>query len=87
MKNYCTSSKFSWTTLWACAFHKKKIHLDHVSRAIQHGIHDIFPPDNNNDEDPTSYKKLKKGDGAWAICKDVLGWTLDGKLKTVKLEK
>ena len=43
---------------------QNKIHLDHVSRAIQHGIHDIFPPDNNNDEDPTSHKKLKKGDGA-----------------------
>ena len=63
-----------------------KIHLDHVSRVIQHGIHDIFPPDNNNDKDTTSYKKLKKGDGAWAIRKDVLGWTIYGKLKTIELE-
>ena len=66
---------------------QNKIQLDHVSRAIQHGIHDIFPPDENDDEDPTSHKKLKKGDGAWAIRKDVLGWTLDGDVKTVELEE
>ena len=35
---------------------RSKLELDHVSRAIQHGIHDVFPPDTNDDEDPTSLK-------------------------------
>ena len=66
---------------------RSKLELDHVSRAIQHGIHDIFPPDTDDDEDPTSLKKLRKGDGAWALRKDVLGWTFDGDDKTVELEE
>ena len=39
--------------------------LDHVSGAILNGIHDVFPPDENDEEDPTSLKKLQKEDGAW----------------------
>ena len=66
---------------------RSKLELDHVSRAIQHGIHDIFPPDANDEEDPTSLKKLRKGDGAWALRKDVLGWTFDGENKTVELQE
>ena len=31
--------------------------LRHVANAIMHGIHDVFPPNNNDDKDPISEKK------------------------------
>jgi len=34
-----------------------KEQLRHVANAIMHGIHDVFPPNNNDDEDPISEKK------------------------------
>jgi hypothetical protein len=39
--------------------------LRHVANAIMHGIHDVFPPDNNDDEDQISEKKMKKGEGLY----------------------
>jgi hypothetical protein len=35
--------------------------LQHVAQAVMHGIHDVFPEDNDDDNDPISNKKLKKG--------------------------
>ena len=37
--------------------------------------------------DPISLKKLKRLEGAWMVRKDILGWTFDGKNKTMELEK
>ena len=50
-------------------------------------IHDIFPPSPTEvAEDPVLFKKLHQGEGAWAIRKDILGWTFDGEHKTMELE-
>lgn len=35
--------------------------LQHVAEAVLHGIHDVFPADPIDDNDPISLKKLKKG--------------------------
>jgi hypothetical protein len=60
--------------------------LDHVASAILNGIHDVFPPNDTDDnEDPTSLKKLLKGDGAWDVVKEILGWVFDGDAKTIEL--
>ena len=46
--------------------------LRHVVNAIMHGIHDVFPPDNNDNKDPISEKKIKKGKGLYDIKKNAL---------------
>jgi len=50
-----------------------------------HGIHDVFPPAMNEEEDPNSVKKLRNGDGAWALLKDILGFDFEGHEKTMIL--
>jgi hypothetical protein len=60
--------------------------LQHAANAIINGIHDIFPPRSENDDDPVSFKKITKGDGTWLLQKDILGFTFDGKGKTIWLE-
>ena len=59
--------------------------LDHVASATMHGIHDVFPPEEDCDNDPISNKKLRKGDAEWANVKEVLGMTFDGVNKTIWL--
>ena len=52
-------------------------HLLHTSRAMLHGIHEIFPPPavtGHNGFDPIVEAKLRKGEGMWDITKEVLGW-------------
>ena len=44
-------------------------HLDHVVNAVMHGIHDVFPPAEEEEDDPISRKKLKKGAGGFATRK------------------
>ena len=62
--------------------------LRHFSNAVMFGIHDIFPPNDIDDNnDPISAKKLDKLDGSWATVKDILGLTFDGVEKTVWLEE
>ena len=61
--------------------------LLHVSRALLHAIHDIFPPPSitgSTMEDPISYKKLLL-DGIWATTKEVLGWYLNGHDRTISI--
>jgi len=41
--------------------------LDHVANSLLHAIHDVFPAEDNDKNDPASLKKLIKGDGQWAI--------------------
>jgi len=60
--------------------------LRHVANAIMHGIHDVFPPDNNDDADPMSEKKMKKGEGLYDTEKMLLGFDFDGDAKTMWLE-
>jgi hypothetical protein len=42
------------------------------------GIHDIFPSNVIDSEDPISYTKILKGKGVWALQKDILGFMFDG---------
>ena len=50
------------------------------------GIHDIFPPDKNDVNDPILLKKLLKGDGQYSTQKCLLGFDFDGNDKTLWLE-
>ena len=65
-----------------------KDHLTHVSRALLHGVHSIFPPPQitgHPGEDPCALKKLIEGDGTWAYRKEILGWIFDGRSFTIQL--
>ena len=50
------------------------------------GIHDIFPPDDNDDNDPLLEKKLLKRDGQYDVLKTLLGFDFDGIGKALWLE-
>jgi hypothetical protein len=60
--------------------------LEHVAKAVMHGVHDVFPADEIDDNDPLSLKKLLKLEGEWALLKEVLGFEFDGVAKTMQLE-
>jgi hypothetical protein len=53
--------------------------LRHVANAIMHGIHNVFPPDAEDSDDPILEKKLKKGKGMYETRKTLLGFNFDGK--------
>jgi hypothetical protein len=60
--------------------------LRHVTNAIMHGIHNLFPPDAEDSNDLILEKKLKKGKGMYETRKTLLGFNFDGKAKTMWLE-
>jgi hypothetical protein len=60
--------------------------LRHVANAIMHGIHDVFPPDVVDSNNPILEKKLKRGEGTYNTRKTLLGFDFDGKGKTMWLE-
>ncbi len=60
--------------------------LRHVANAILEGIHDVFPPDDNDYNDPISRKKLLKDEGSYSLLKTLLGFEFDGNAKTMWLE-
>ena len=65
-----------------------KEHLLHFSRAMLHGIHEIFPPplvSGHSGGDPISEKKLKNLEGLWDNVKEVLRWILNGVNFTIAL--
>ena len=47
------------------------------------GVHDVFPADAVDAEDPLSLRKMTKFESMWAMLKDVLGFTFDGAGKTI----
>ena len=53
--------------------------LEHVATAIMAGIHDVFPADIVDSNDPISEKKLLKGEGQYSLFKTLLGFNFDGK--------
>ncbi len=61
--------------------------IEHVTRGILHGIHDVFPPSEDDTRDPVSLKKLRKGDGEYDTTKCLLGFEFDGVTKTIWLEE
>ena len=64
-----------------------KEQLDHVANAIMSGIHDVFPADIIDSNDPISEKKLEKGEAQFSTLKTLLGFDFDGKRKTMWLEE
>ncbi|GFH59971.1 hypothetical protein CTEN210_16447 [Chaetoceros tenuissimus] len=60
----------------------------HLSRAMLHGIHSVFPPTaitGHNGEDPIAQKKLLAGEGIWQEEKEILGWIIHGGKYTISL--
>ena len=62
-------------------------HLRHVANAVMKGIHDVFPEDADEENDPISLKKLRQGDGRYSTRKCILGFDFDGEAKTLWLEE
>eukprot|EP00956_Cyclotella_meneghiniana_P004838 scaffold5989_cov47-Cyclotella_meneghiniana.AAC.9 len=60
--------------------------IEHVSNAVMTGVHDVFPADKNDENDPLSLKKLKKGEGEMSLFKEMLDFDFDGNKKTMQLE-
>ena len=64
--------------------------LLHLSRALLHGTHSVFPPpqvSGHNGQDMISKKKLESGEGQWEVRKEMLGWMVDGATRCIKLER
>ena len=55
-----------------------KEQLRHLTAGIMTGIHCLFPPLANPSRDSISIKKLKKGEGVWALQKDLLSFEFNG---------
>jgi hypothetical protein len=51
------------------------------------GIHDVFPPDDTDNEDPISERKLKQGEGIYSTRKILLGFDFNGEEKTMWLKE
>jgi hypothetical protein len=62
-------------------------HLQHVANAIMEGIHDVFPPGQDDSNNPILEKKLRKTEGQYATLKTILGFNFDGVAKTLWLEE
>jgi len=63
-------------------------HLRHVSRAMLHGVHSIFPPPDpsgHNGKETIAQSKLDNSDGEWNYVKEILGWIIDEKHYTIQL--
>ena len=52
--------------------------MRHIANAVLQGIHDVFPPEDIDDDDTISLKKVLKKEGAWAVIKEILGFEFDG---------
>ncbi len=61
--------------------------LHHVSMGTMTGIHDVFPADKIDSNDPTSEKKLKQLNGEYSTTKTILGFDFNGDDKTIWLEE
>jgi hypothetical protein len=62
--------------------------LTSISRAMLHGIHSVFPPNEITQHpggDSIAENKIDKGEGKWETCKEVLGWNFDGDKYTIQL--
>jgi hypothetical protein len=51
---------------------------EHVAAAVMIGIHDVFPANIIDGNDPISEKKLLKGEGQYFLSKTLLGFDFDG---------
>ena len=55
-----------------------KDQLRHVATAVMRVIHDVFPPDCDDGNDPISEKKLLQDKGQYSTRKTLLGFNFDG---------
>ena len=60
--------------------------LWHVATAVMTGIHDVFPPDNDDSNNLISEKKLRQQEGQFSTRKTLFGFVFDGIAKTMWLE-
>ncbi len=60
--------------------------LRHVASAVMTGIHDVFPRDAVDSNDPISEKKLIKQEGRYSTLKTLLDFDFNGTAKTMWLE-
>jgi hypothetical protein len=70
----------------ACIIATSRQQVEHVAQGILHGIHDVFPPSEDDTTDPISHKKLRKGEGTFETIKCLLGFEFNGVNKTIWLE-
>jgi hypothetical protein len=63
-----------------------KQQLCHMVQTTMMGIHDVFPPDDMDENDPISLKKLLKGDSQYSTKKYLLGFNFNRDDKTLWLE-
>jgi hypothetical protein len=61
--------------------------LEHVVMAVMTGIHDVFPANIVDSNDPISEKKLLKGEGQYSLFKIHMGFDFNHKQKTMWLEE
>ena len=63
--------------------------LQRIRRILLDSIDDVFRPlqpnDNRHRQEPSSVKKLRKGDACWSTIKQVLGWVIDTQAMTISL--
>ena len=61
--------------------------LKHLSRAMLHGIHTIFPPPGRTGHDgqDSIHQKKAKTKGSWKFVKEILGWVFDGINRCISL--
>lgn len=63
--------------------------IQRFSRAALHAIHGVFPPPSvtghKGGKDPISEKKASRGDTRFEITKELLGFDVDGKHRTIRL--
>jgi hypothetical protein len=73
--------------LVSLVIHTSREQLCHVSTGMMTGIHDVFPADEIDSNNPISEKKLKQLDGEYSTKKTILGFDFDGIEKTIWLEE
>ena len=66
----------------AIAIPTSKEQLHHVATAVMSAIHDVFPAESDDENDPITLKKLRLLEAMWALEKDILGFGFDGIEKT-----
>jgi hypothetical protein len=55
----------------------------HVTTAVMKGIHEVFPTNDVDSNDPISLKKMQKRESQLSTRKTLLGFDFDGKAKTI----
>jgi hypothetical protein len=51
--------------------------LTHVVNVVMTGVHDVFPADKDDANDPLSPKNMQKKKSMWVLHKDIFGFTFD----------